>query len=94
MHNQLANSLEFHGDLQLEPEYTGRGMSKPTAAIVGSQSALYEAIVSLVDDLVNYALDCTSDEEKRKFRADYEELQLNSLSSIRVDDLGTEVIFY
>jgi hypothetical protein len=94
MNKHLAHQLEIHGDLQLEPEYTGRGMSNPTVAVVGSQQAFYEAIAGLVDDLVNAALVCTTDEDKNKLLADYEELCLSSLSSLRVDNLGNDLIFY
>jgi hypothetical protein len=95
MNKHLARQLEVHGDLQLEPEYTGRGMGNPTAAVVGSQEAFYEAISSLVDSLVNDALECTTDEEKAKLRAEYEELSFDSIGSIRVDSLGkTDLVFY
>lgn len=94
MNAQLARQLEIHGDLQLEPEYTGRGMIRPTVAVIGSQSAFYEAIACLVDSLVNEALDCNTDEAKNNVRADYEELHLSSLASIRVDNIGSDLIFY
>ena len=95
MNETLARALYTHGDeLQHEPEYIGRGMSKPTHAVTGTQSALFDAIYRMVDDLFVDALKCDGGQEKDLLRAQYEELNLSSLSSFRMDQLGTELVFY
>lgn len=94
MHEQLAKQLYDHGDLQHEPEYFGRGMNKSCHAVIGTQADFMDSIVSLVDDLIADAMACETEEQKVAFLSEVEELRLNSLSSIRTDNLGSEIIFY
>jgi len=94
MNENLARQLYVHGELQHEPEYFGRGMSKPTHALIGSYSELFESITSLVDDLVTDALGCEDAEAKAQIREQYETLHLSGLSDLRVDNIGAEMIFY
>ena len=94
MNENLARQLYVHGELQHEPEYFGRGMSKPTHALIGSYGDLFESLSSLVGDLVVDALGCEDDEAKSQIKAQYEELHLDSLSDLRVDNIGSELIFY
>lgn len=94
MYEKLARQLHIHGDLQLEPEYYGRGMSKPTVALIGTQSDLMESVINMVEDMLEDAFASDSEEAEAKLRAEYDELRLRSLTNLRTDNLGSELIFY
>jgi hypothetical protein len=96
MTEKLARALYLNGELQHEEEYRGRGMSNydSTHAVIGTFSDFMEAIRLTVDELVNSALGCEDEESRKQLQAEYNELNLEQLASIRVDDLGLESIFY
>ena len=94
MTEKLARALYLNGELQHEEEYRGRGMSKPTHAVIGTFNDFIESIRLTVDDLFNSALDCEDEESRKKVQSEYNELYLEQLASIRIDDLGLESIFY
>lgn len=94
MTQKLARALYLNGELQHEEEYRGRGMSNSTHAVVGTFSDFMEAIRLTVDELFASALACEDEESRKQLQAEYNELNLDQLASIRVDDLGLESIFY
>ena len=94
MYEKLALELYHNGELQLEPEYVGRGMSSSCHALVGSYTEFMDSLTTLLDATVENALACETEQEKAEVRAAYNDLRLESLSSLRTDNLGNSIIFY
>lgn len=94
MDKKLAYKLEGYGELTLEHEYYGRGTSKSVPALIGSQNEFINSVTGMFDELIEYALSCKTEEEKKAFREEYDELNLDSLGRLRVDNMGDSTIFY
>ena len=94
MHEQLAIQLHMVSALMHEPAYSGRNMTAPCHAVVGTETEFLEAITYLADDLIHKALQCSTEEEKTELLSYYESLRFNSIPSVRTDNLGVENIYY
>lgn len=96
MNQKLARELHIQGDLTLDDDYQGRGMSKSTHALTGTFQDFMTALGSLTEELTTEALDCENTPEARaEFLKNMDELNLPSLGSICIDNMGKdEYVFY
>lgn len=95
MNKKLAEALHLHGDMEIDHDYCGRGMSKPTTALVGTDGELLESIGNLFESMMDEALAAgTNEAEIERLRQEVEDLGIPNLGGIRVDNLGMQYVYY
>lgn len=80
MTQQTAELLsDYNYSLEVYEDYSGRGMfGETTQGVVGSQQSFNRALAEIMVD---------ADEDERKIVA-------NELESLRIDNMGLDLIFY